>query len=45
MLSAFLAARASGETLTVYTAGCVQAGGGNVPRISVIDYGVRMAGS
>ena len=43
-LAAALAARASGETITVYTSGCVQAAQGAQPLISNMDYGVR-AGS
>jgi hypothetical protein len=44
-LASFLAARASGETITVYTDGCVAASYGSVPHISLVDYGVRMSGT
>ena len=42
LLATALAAKASGETVTVTTSGCVAANGGSVPKVATIDYGVRM---
>ena len=41
-LAIALAAKASGATLTIYTSGCFSSALGSQPKITNIDYGVRM---
>ena len=46
VVAALMAAKASGEIVTLYTSGCVTvAGMGTQPRIFSVDYGVRMPGT
>jgi hypothetical protein len=45
MIATLLAAKASGETVTVYTGGCVSAALGSQPKVTAIDYGTRMPGT
>jgi hypothetical protein len=46
VVAALMAAKASGEVVTVYTSGCVTVPGmGTQPRIFSVDYGVRMPGT
>ena len=45
VVAALLAAKASGEVMTVYTSGCVTNQIGTQPRIAAVDYGTRMPGT
>ena len=42
VLATLLAAKASGETIVVYSGGCVQSPSGMLPVIATIDYGTRV---
>jgi hypothetical protein len=45
LLATMLAAKASGDTITVVTSGCVAISGSAQPRIVAIDYGTRLPGT
>jgi len=45
VVAALLAAKASGEVMTVYTSGCVTNQIGTQPKIVAVDYGTRMPGT
>ncbi len=45
IVATLLTAKATGETVTVHTSGCVSGTYGSQPRITTVDYGTRMSGT